>query len=88
MAAKMHSDVSRKWQTYLPKHPVFRELSARVGEGNSREREESPERISKNILIENDGEIFLWNSSNTRVLTANLKNLHFEKGRSAKFQVS
>nr|XP_058955276.1 nucleoporin 88-like [Pocillopora verrucosa] len=86
MAAKMHSDVSRKWQTDLPKHPVFRELSARVGEGNSREREESPERTSKNILIENDGEIFLWNSSNTRVLTANLKNLHFEKVRSAKFQ--
>lgn len=85
MAAKMHSDVSRNWQTDLPKHPVFRELSARVGEGNSREREE---RTSKNILIENDGEIFLWNSSNTRVLTANLKNLHFEKGRSAKFQVS
>lgn len=85
MAAKMHSDVSRKWQTDLPKHPVFRELSARVGEGNSREREE---RTSKNILIENDGEIFLWNSLNTRVLTASLKNLHFEKGRSAKFQVS
>ncbi|XP_022785775.1 nuclear pore complex protein Nup88-like isoform X2 [Stylophora pistillata] len=86
MAAKTHSDANQKWQTDLPKHPVFGALSATVSEENSREREEFPERTSRNILIENDGEIFIWNSSNTSVLTANLKNLHFEKEWSAKFQ--
>lgn len=64
---------------------VFWEFFVRVGEGNLREREELLERILKNILIENDGEIFLWNFLNICVLIVNLKNLYFEKVWFVKF---
>lgn len=84
----MDSDSNLKWQIDLPKHPVFQELSGTVNEASPRTIEESQERTTKNILTENDGEIFLWNSSKNNILTANLKNLHFENERCTKFQVS
>lgn len=86
MAANVGS--SLKWQDDLPKHPVFRELLQIDDEASSSTIDESQERTTKNILIENDGEIFLWNSSKSNLLTANLKNLHFENERSGEFQVS
>lgn len=86
MAANVGS--SMKWQDLLPEHPVFKELSQADKDASARITEESQERTTNNILIENDGEIFLWDSSKSSILTANLKNLHFENERSAKFQVS
>lgn len=86
MAANVGS--SLKWQDDLPKHPVFRELSQIDDEASSSIIEECQERTTKNIFIENDGEIFLWNSWKSNLLTANLKNLHFENERSGEFQVS
>ena len=85
MAANLGS--SLKWQELLPGHPVFQRLSRRHDNTNSGITEGSQQRTT-NILIENDGEIFLWDSSKNSILTANLKNLHFENERSAKFQVS
>lgn len=79
---------SLKWQELLPEHPVFQRLSQRHDDANSGTTEGSQQRITNNILIENDGEIFLWDSSKSSILTANLKNLHFENERSDKFQVS
>ena len=79
---------SLKWQELLPEHPIFQRLSQRHDDANSGITEGSQQRITNNILIENDGEIFLWDSSKSSILTANLKNLHFENERSYKFQVS
>lgn len=73
-------------QELLPEHPVFQRLSQRHDDANSGTTEGSQQRITNNILIENDGEIFLWDSSKSSILTANLKNLHFENERSDKFQ--
>lgn len=86
MAANVGS--SMKWQDLLPEHPVFQELSQTDNDTSARLTEESQEKKTNNSLIENDGEIFLWDSSKSSILTANLKNLHFENERSAKFQVS
>lgn len=86
MAANVGS--SLKWQEVLPEHPVFQRLSQRDDDASSRITEESQQRTTNNILIEVDGEIFLWDSSKSSILTANLKNLHFENERSVKFQVS
>lgn len=77
-----------KWQERLPEHPLFQELSYPDDRTSSRINEYSQERATKNILIENDGEIFVWNSGEKSLLTANLKNLHFENERSDEFQVS
>ena len=79
---------SMKWQDVLPEHPVFQEIWQKDNGSSERITEESRERTTSNILIENDGEIFLWDSSKCCILTANIKNLHFENERSAKFQVS
>ena len=86
MAANFGS--SLKWQERLPEHPVFRRLSQKHDDESTGVTEGSQQRITKNILIESDGEIFLWDSSKSSILTANLKNLHFENERSLKFQVS
>lgn len=86
MAANVGS--SLKWQELLPEHPVFQRLSRIHDDVSSGVTEGSQQRITKNMLIENDGEIFLWDSSKSSILTANLKNLHFENERSRKFQVS
>lgn len=86
MASNLSS--SLKWQELLPEHPVFQRLTQRHVDASSEITEGSQERATNNILIENDGEIFLWDSSKSSILTANLKNLHFENERSAKFQVS
>ncbi|XP_068750380.1 nucleoporin 88-like [Montipora capricornis] len=75
-----------QWQQRLPDHAIFRDISANTDEGNSRIAEDSPEKTVKNILIENDGEIFVWNAHRNILLTANLKNLHFENERANKFQ--
>ena len=81
--------MSLKWQELLPEHPVFKRISQRDDDAKSGTTEETRQRtITNNILIENDGEIFLWDSLKSRILTANLKNLHFENERSTKFQVS
>ena len=77
-----------KWQERLPEHPIFQELSYLDDKASSRTTEDSQERATKNILIENDGEIFVWNSGEKSLLTANLKNLHFENERCDEFQVS
>ena len=69
------------WQEELPKHPIFKQLSSVSGENYK-------ERRSRHIFIEKDGEIFVWMSSKRQVLTANLKNLHFNNERAGKFQVS
>lgn len=86
MASNLGS--SLKWQELLPEHPVFQRLTQRHVDASSEITEGSQQRATNNILIENDGEIFLWDSSKSSILTANLKNLHFENERSAKFQVS
>lgn len=86
MAANVGS--SLKWQELLPEHPVFQRISQGDDDARSGITEESRQRTTNNILIENDGEIFLWDSSKSSILTANLKNLHFENERSNKFQVS
>ena len=86
MAANVGS--SLKWQELLPEHPVFQRISQGDDDARSGITEESRQRTTNNILIENDGEIFLWDSSKISILTANLKNLHFENERSNKFQVS
>lgn len=84
----MAANEGSKWQERLPEHPVFQELSHTDDEANSRITEESQKRTTKNILIENDGEIFVWNSAKSSLLTTNLKNLHFENDRAYKYQVS
>lgn len=77
-----------KWQERFPKHAIFREISQTVVEEKSSLTGDSQCRPIKNILIENDGEIFVWNSHRKVLLTANLKNLHFQNERADKFQVS
>ena len=77
-----------KWQERFPKHAIFREISQTVVEEKSSLTGDSQCRTIKNILIENDGEIFVWNSHRKVLLTANLKNLHFQNERADKFQVS
>lgn len=84
----MAANEGLKWQELLSGHPVFRELLPLDGKASSKTTEESEEKEPKNILIENDGEIFVWNSAKSNLLTANLKNLHFENERAYKFQVS
>ena len=79
---------SLKWQELLPEHPVFQRLTQRHDDASSGITEGSQQRTTNNILIESDGEIFLWDSLKSSILTANLKNLHFENERSDKFQVS
>ena len=88
MAAKEDVTTTSTWQERLPYHPVFKELSDKDGDESSQKSEDSKERTTKNILIENDGEIFVWNSAKSSLLTANLKNLHFDNERADKFQVS
>lgn len=86
MAANAGS--SMRWQDLLPEHPVFQALSQTNNDASAKITKESQERATNNILIENDGEIFLWDSSKRNIRTANLKNLYFENERSVKFQVS
>ncbi|XP_029194340.1 nucleoporin 88-like isoform X3 [Acropora millepora] len=75
-----------EWQERFPKHAIFREISQTVVEEKSSLTGDSHCRTIKNILIENDGEIFVWNSHRKVLLTANLKNLHFQNERANKFQ--
>lgn len=84
----MAANEGTKWQERLPEHPVFQELLHIDDEARSKITDDSQERVTRNILIENDGEIFVWNSAKSSLFTANLKNLHFENERATKFQVS
>ncbi|EDO39277.1 predicted protein, partial [Nematostella vectensis] len=68
-----------QWLVNLPEHPLFKELSRSRGK-----RAEAS--ISRNVVVERDGEIFVWSPSRSHVLTANLKNLKFENERATKFQ--
>lgn len=78
-----------KWRERFPEHAIFREISQIAAEErSSQDTGDSQYRTIKNILIENDGEIFVWNSHRKVLQTANLKNLHFENERADKFQVS
>ena len=86
MAAK--EEMTSTWQSRLPDHSLFRELRNEDEDNSSRIAGDAKESKTKNIFLENDGELFVWNSAKSSLLTANLKNLHFDNERADKFQVS
>ena len=88
MAAREEEEMTSKWQNRLPDHSVFRELRNKDEYNSLQTAEDAKESKTKNIFLENDGELFLWNSAKSSLLTANLKNLHFDNERADKFQVS
>ena len=69
------------WEEKLSKHAIFKACEEK-GEKNGNYQQH------KNILVEKDGEIFIWNKENRQIMTMNLKNLHFRNGRADRFQVS
>ena len=85
----MAANPEGKWQELLPEHPVFQKLAEDVQKESEDEKVVNlQEKRSKHIFVENDGEIFIWASSNNTVVTANLKNLHFRNERKSNYQVS
>ena len=88
MAAREEEEMTSKWQNRLPDHSVFRELRNKDEDNSLQTAEDAKESKTKNIFLENDGELFVWNSAKSSLLTANLKNLHFDNERADKFQVS
>ncbi|CAH3194159.1 unnamed protein product, partial [Porites evermanni] len=75
------------WQNRLPDHSVFRELRNKDEDNCLQTAEDAKESKTKNIFLENDGELFVWKSAKSSLLTANLKNLHFDNERADKFQI-
>ena len=88
MAAREEEEMTSKWQNRLPDHSVFRELRNKDEDNCLQTAEDAKESKTKNIFLENDGELFVWKSAKSSLLTANLKNLHFDNERADKFQVS
>ncbi|CAH3103872.1 unnamed protein product [Porites lobata] len=86
MAAREEEEMTSKWQNRLPDHSVFRELRNKDEDNSLQTAEDAKESKTKNIFLENDGELFVWNSAKSSLLTANLKNLHFDNERADKFQ--
>ena len=68
------------WEESLPQHAIFRNFE--------KEENDLKEEEHRNILVERDGEIFIWDASKGQILTTNLKNFHFQNDRADRFQVS
>ena len=81
MAASSASSNSLGWESFLPNHAIFKALGDEV-----RVPSEQPY-LGSNILVEKDGDLFLWDDSKKRILVANLRNLKAKNERSSKLQV-
>ena len=80
MRFSINMAASSAWRTVLNKHQIFDEL---------RKYKDDQKLLidSTNILAIQDGEIFVWDSYNSHLLTTNLKNLVQRDEKSPVFQV-
>lgn len=73
---------SLNWESFLPSHAIFKAL----GKDFKLPNEEPC--LGRNVLVEQDGDLFLWDDDKKRIFVANLKNLKAKNERSSKLQVS
>ena len=70
------------WEAFLPNHGIFKALRKDF----KLPSEEAY--LGRNILVEKDGDLFLWDDDQKRIFAANLKNLKAKNERSSKLQVN